>query len=85
MKILGAGIALVLVVLLALYLLWGRGRSPRSLRGDEEIVRGLVREVYGEEIMSESINIRESDAIFTITLRDEKLQSLEISLSSLAR
>ncbi len=48
-------------------------------------MRGLVREVYGEHITAESLSFRDGDAVLTVSLRDEKLASLDVNLSSLAR
>jgi len=85
MKILSAVIAVALVILVAVFLIRGRVTGTRHLTADEETMGGLVREVYGDRITSETVDFRGADAVLRVTLTDEKLESLEINLSTLAR
>jgi hypothetical protein len=78
-------LALVFLAIVAAVFLRTRGGGARRLSTDEETMRSLVHEVYGDKITAESVNFRDGDALMTITLNDEKLRSLEVNLSNLAR
>jgi hypothetical protein len=62
-----------------------RGPKGRELTTDEKMIRGLVREVYGENIVGETLATKGGDSVLTIRLKNENLATLEINLSSLAR
>ena len=79
------GLAVILLIIVAAVFLRSRGGGTRRLLADEETMRSLVHEVYGDKITAEDIVFRDGDAVMTIALRDEKLRSLEVNLSSLAR
>jgi hypothetical protein len=78
-------LAIILLIIVAVVFSRSRAGSARRLSTDEESMQNLVHEVYGDRITSESVSFRDGDAFMTITLRDEKLSSLEVNLSSLAR
>jgi hypothetical protein len=60
--------------------------SPHdSLTASEVRIRELVRQVYGQHIVKETIAHSGGDAVLKLGLRDEKISSLDINLSSLAR
>jgi hypothetical protein len=63
----------------------GRGKGARDLTADEAKMRDLVREVYGDKITAERLAFSGTDAVLTVALRDEKVASLDVNLSSLAR
>jgi hypothetical protein len=78
-------VAVILLVIVAAIFLRSRGSGPRKLSADEEAMRSLVHEVFGDKITAEDISFKDEDAVMTIALRDENLRSLEVNLSSLAR
>jgi hypothetical protein len=81
----GTIVALVVIVLLITIFLRGRGSAQRKLSTDEETIRRLIHETYGDKITAESITYKDGDALMTITLRDDKLENLDVNISSLAR
>jgi hypothetical protein len=78
-------LAVILMIIDAAVFLRSRGGGTRRLSADEETMRSLVHEVYGDKITAESVSLKDGDALMTITLNDEKLRSLQVNLSSLAR
>jgi len=81
-------VVIIVVVLLAVVVavfLRGRGQRERDLTADESKMRDLVREVYADKITGESLAFKAGDATLTVSLRDEKVTSLDVNLSNLAR
>jgi hypothetical protein len=85
MKIAVGVVVLVLLAILAVVIFRSRMTWRRRLTPDESQMRALVGEVYGTKITAESITFKAGDAILSVTLRDEKVTSLEVNLSNLAR
>src|SRR5437870_13505122 len=83
----GSVVAIAVTLLLIGAIVFYRSRTvgSRTLSTDEQKMRSLVNEVFGDKITAEDIVFRDGDAVMTIALRDEKLRSLEVNLSSLAR
>src|SRR5262249_1187238 len=84
MKIMLGVIALGLAIV-AIILLRQQGPRVQELTPDERSIRDLVHEVYGPNIVSERVTYSVDEAALKIRLRDEKVSSLEINLSQLAR
>jgi hypothetical protein len=79
---------LVVVLLIALgvaLLLLNRNKAPQQLTTDEKLILDAVREVYGDHITNETIAYSDGNATLTLALRDEKVSTLDVDLSSLAR
>jgi len=85
MKLAIAVIVIVAIVAIALIVLRQRRRATTELTPNEAKIRDLVREVYASKIVSEAIVRNGSDAVLTVVLHDEKMKSLQVNLSSLAR
>ena len=64
----------------------GAGQAAEvTLSPEEEQMRGLVREVYGDHIVRETLRRESGDAVLALELREEKLQTAEVNLTGLAR
>jgi hypothetical protein len=79
--------ALLLLVAVVWFMVNRRGQASGevTLTPQEEQIRTVVREVYGENIVRESLRRQSGDAILALELREEKLDNAEVNLSSLAR
>lgn len=86
MKIIIAVIVLVFIVAAGVaYLLKIRSSALPELTADEALILDAAREVYGDHITDETITQSDGDAILTLALRDEKVSTIDVNLSSLAR
>ncbi len=81
------GTAILLLLVLVVWLMVNRrGDSGEvTLTPDEEKIRSVVRDVYGDHIVKETLRRQSGDAILALELREEKLSTAEVNLSSLAR
>ena len=84
-KFIAVGVVVLVLVVVVFGVLQSRRSSARELTSDELKIRELVHEVYGDNITSQSVAINDGDAVLTIGLQNENLQSLQINLSNLAR
>jgi len=83
-------IAIAIIVLVAVagiaWTMIGHVRSGvRRLSRDESAIRNLVREAYGANITSEKLIKNGPDVNFAVQLKNEKIEELNVNLSSLAR
>ena len=81
--VLGVFLALVFAGVVVFFIR-GIKQSKRILTSDEEEMRNLVHEVYGDKITAESLEFSNDNAKLTVTLRDENVTNLDINLTSLA-
>jgi hypothetical protein len=63
----------------------GGADGPVTLTPGEEQIRNVVREVYGENIVKESLRRQSGEAILALELKNEKLATAEVNLTSLAK
>ena len=77
---------LVLLAAIAISFALKQRRHTRSLTPGEREIQQLVREVYGQYIVTEHIVPRgDHDVAMSITLKNHNIDDMQINLSSLAR
>jgi type II secretory pathway pseudopilin PulG len=86
MKLILGMIALALLIAIAVAILFvNRNKARQQLTADEQLILDAVREVYGDHITNESIAYSNGDATLALGLREERVSTLNVNLSSLAR
>ena len=84
-KLVLAALVVLLGILCTIWFVRGRRTRVRDLSPVEQQIRELVDEVYNESVVREALEQQGDDVILRIDLRDERLNSLSINLSNLAR
>jgi hypothetical protein len=76
---------IVALFIIGMLIPWALRRWRSRLSTNESTIRGLVREIYGESIVSEKILRQGNAKVFVAVLRNEPPKEIQVNLTKLAK